>query len=98
MLGALKANGVMDPYIGRRLRDLFALLDLERVQCEGVSWLHRGGDSAAQLIEATLTLHVQAGRFSSADAANYERMLGDPSFTFVDSTWFGAQGQRPLSG
>jgi hypothetical protein len=97
MLDALKANGIMDPYIGRRLRDLFVPLDLEHVQCEGVSWLHCGGDVAAQLERATLTLHVQAGRFSPADAASYEQMLGDPSFTFVDGAWFGAQGQRPLS-
>jgi SAM-dependent methyltransferase len=97
MLDALNADGVMNPYIGRQLRDLLVPLDLEHVQGEGVSWLHCGGDVAAQLTRATLTLHVQAGRLSPPDAANYERMLGDPSFTFVDSTWFGAQGQRPVS-
>ena len=95
MLDALQAMGVMDPFIGRQLRDLLSPFGLEDIQCEGVSWLHRGGDVAARLIQATLPLHVAAGRMSSADAANYKRMLGDPGFAFVDSTWVGAKGRRP---
>ncbi len=96
-LDMLETSGVMNPYIGRQLKNLLDPLGLEHVQSEGASWVHCGADVAAQLIQATLPLHVQAGRMSSADSANYERMLDDPKFTFVDSTWFGAQGRRPLS-
>ena len=95
MLDTLKATGVMDPYIGRRLHDLIAPLGLDRVCCEGVTWIHHGGDVAARLIQATLPLHEGAAWYAAADAEEARRALGDSAFTFVDSTWFGAVGRRP---
>jgi SAM-dependent methyltransferase len=95
LLEQLKTDGVMDPYIGRHLRDLLVSLGLNRVHCEGVTWVHHGGDVAAQLALATLALHEEQRRYSVTDAEATRRVLSDPNFTFVDTTWFGAQGQRP---
>lgn len=94
MLERLKADGVMDPYLGRRLGDLLIRLDLGSVESEGVTWIHHGGDVAARLVLETLVLHERQGRYSPADAEATRRALSDPGFSFVDTTWFGAQGQR----
>ena len=98
LLKELKTNGVMDPYLGRRLGDLLMQLGLDRVECEGVTWIHRGGDVAARLTLETLALHEHNGRYSRADLEAARRALSDPCFSFVDTTWFGAQGQRPTTG
>jgi len=98
LLNELKANGVMDPFLGRRLGDLLIQLGLERVECEGVTWTHRGGDVAARLMLETLALHEHEGRYSCADLKAARRALSDPCSSFVDTTWFGAQGQRPTAG
>ncbi|MGH9383807.1 MAG: hypothetical protein ACRD2N_05930 [Vicinamibacterales bacterium] len=95
MLEGLNANGVMDPYLGRRLGDLFIRLGLDSVDCEGVTWIHHGGDVAARLALETLALHERGGRYSPADLEAARRALSDPGFSFVDTTWFGAQGRRP---
>lgn len=94
LLESLKAEGVMDPYCGRRLGELLSLLDLRAIHCEGVTWIHRGGDVAAQLALGTLAMHERAGRYSREEAEATRRALSDPAFTFVDTTWFGAWGQR----
>ena len=94
MLERLKAEGVMDPYLGRRLGDLLIRLNLGNVECEGVTWIHHGGDVAARLVLETLVLHERHGRYSPADAEATRRALSDPGFSFVDTTWFGAQGRR----
>jgi SAM-dependent methyltransferase len=94
MLEKLKANGVMDPYLGRRLGDLLSQVGLDSVECEGVTWIHRGGDVAARLMLATLALQERSGRCSPADMEATRRALSDPRFSFVDTTWFGAQGRR----
>jgi hypothetical protein len=95
MLEELKANGVMDPYLDRRLGDLLMRLGLDSVECEGVTWIHRGGDVAARLVFETLALHEHSGRYSRADLEATRRALSDPRFSFIDTTWFGAQGRRP---
>jgi SAM-dependent methyltransferase len=94
LLEQLKADGVMNPYIGRQLGDLLKAVGLRRVHCEGVTWVHRGGDVAARLALETLALHENEGRYSQADGEATRRVLSDPNFTFVDTTWFGARGQR----
>jgi hypothetical protein len=94
MLEELKANDVMDPYLGRRLGDLLIGLGLDSVECEGVTWIHQGGDIAARLVLATLALHERSGRYSLADLEATRQALSDPRFSFVDTTWFGAQGRR----
>jgi ubiquinone/menaquinone biosynthesis C-methylase UbiE len=95
MLEGLKATGVMDPYLGRRLADLLFQLGLESVECEGVTWIHHGGDVAARLVLETLALQERCGRYSPVDLEATRRALSDPGFSFVDTTWFGAQGRRP---
>jgi hypothetical protein len=95
MLEELKANGVMDPYLGRRLGDLLMRLGLDSVEREGVTWIHRGGDVAVRLVLETLALHEDSGRYSRADLEATRRALSDPRFSFIDTTWFGAQGRRP---
>jgi len=94
LLKQLKADGVMDPFIGRRLGDLLMAAGLESVHCEGMTWVHRGGDVAAKVALETFAIHEKHGKYSRADAEVTRRILSDPHFTFVDTTWFGARGQR----
>lgn len=94
VLCELRDRGVMDPFIGCRLLGLVERLGLEQIHCEGVTWLHRGGDAAAQAMSATVPLHERAGLYSPADAEAVRLALQDPNYRFLDSTWFGAQGRR----
>jgi len=95
---ALRAGGIMDAYLGRRVRGLVEGLGFVDVGHEGVTWINRGGEVGARFLRMGFALGrphwVAAGVLSEDDCAAFERWYQDPSLTFVDQTVFGAWGRR----
>ena len=94
----LQAVHVMDLYFGRHLRGLLEQLGFVDIDTEGITGISRGGDPLTQLQQMNLQLAgpplIAAGVLSEEDVALLRRLFADPSFYYVDGTFFGVWGRR----
>lgn len=94
----LKYAHVMDLYLGRHLGGFLDQLGFTEVASEGYTGIARGGDGQAQFQRVTLQLAVPyliaAGMWTEEDRVIIERLLDDPSFSYVGGTIFQAWGTR----
>jgi SAM-dependent methyltransferase len=94
----LRTDGIMDPYFGCGVRGLVEGLGFAEVGHDGATWINRGGEIGARFLQMGFALGretwIATGVLSEKDYAALERLYQDPSFTFVDQTFFGAWGRR----
>ncbi len=94
----LQAVHVMDLYFGRHLRGLLEQLGFVDIDTEGITGISRGGDPLTQLQQMNLQLAgpplIAAGVLSEEDVALLRQLFADPSFYYVDGTFFGVWGRR----
>jgi len=94
----LQAVHVMDLYFGRHLRGLLEQLGFVDTDAEGITGISRGGEPLTQLQQMNLQLAgpplIAAGILSEEDVALLRQLFADPSFYYVDGTFFGVWGRR----
>lgn len=100
MLEILFAQGVVNPYFGRRLPGLVGELDLVESGQEGTTRVVRGGEPAARYQRLNFCRLVRpdvAGRdgIGKDDFDFLAKTFASPSFTFVDRMVFGVWGRIP---
>jgi len=92
------AQGLFDPYLGRRLAAFVADTGLTERGSEGIVFVRSGGSGPAELFARSVELHgpelIETGRVSAADFAAMVAALGDTKFSFVDALSFAAWGRR----
>ncbi|HEY7419972.1 MAG TPA: methyltransferase domain-containing protein, partial [Ktedonobacteraceae bacterium] len=91
---------VMNLYLGRHLRRMLDQLAFVNIGIEGNTGISRGGDPLPmQFQRMNLQLagppFIAAGVWTEQDLELLQRLLADPSFYYVDGTFFGAWGRRP---
>jgi ubiquinone/menaquinone biosynthesis C-methylase UbiE len=99
-----KKRGIMDPWFGRRVRQLIDRLHFEEVRYDGFTPIVRGGDPSANELLMTLkagrglvagTLFPEEMKIRELRGDQFEHLLQDPSFYFVNNTLFSAWGKKP---
>lgn len=96
---ALAFDGVIDPYLGRRLPAFLATLGLDRRGHEGIVRIHEGASPSAEFLRHSFDAWREQLESTDVgpdiDVDGMRTALGDPSFSFVDSISYAAWGQRP---
>lgn len=99
IIEALRAAHIVNPYFGRRTPSLLEQLNFQDIAHEGTTWVNRGGDAGARFSQMSLellqSLGVAAGMLTEKDFDKFHHLCSDPTFYFVDLTFFGAWGRRP---
>jgi ubiquinone/menaquinone biosynthesis C-methylase UbiE len=92
------AQGLFDPYLGRRLAALVADTGLTGCGSEGIVFVRPGASGPAELLARSVEPHgpelIETGRVSAADFAATIAALGDTEFSFLDALSFAAWGRR----
>jgi SAM-dependent methyltransferase len=100
--------GILDPYFGRRTRELVEGAGFVETGHEGIVQVHRGGEIGAMASQMTSRAGARAvgatGELDDEQRARARRMrqitqqlMADPSFMFVGPTMFAAWGRRAAS-
>lgn len=97
VMDVLRKKG-MDPYFGRRVRDVVEGLGFVDVGHEAVVGISRGGEPRAKFglmsVQVVAGGMVAAGLVSEEQYARFQRLVEDRSFSFVGSVMFAAWGRR----
>lgn len=94
----LLAGGIVDVFIGRRLRSLVEGLGFVDVSIEGTASVHRGGEPATRFFQLGLELMKPQGDSGMITLHDWEELRAvyeDPAFTFVGGVVFGIWARRP---
>jgi protein-L-isoaspartate O-methyltransferase len=92
--------GIMDPYVGRRLRALVERFELTHLEQDGVTWVHRGGEDAARFMQSGFRDLMRDPRAApwlvgETELTAFDETFSDASFHFVNFTLFGVSGRTP---
>ncbi|HEV3342043.1 MAG TPA: methyltransferase [Pirellulales bacterium] len=97
---AVTAAGLIDAYLGRRLRAIVEQIELVRVHHEWNVPVIRGGEQGARFFQLSSELVAErilsAGLLDQDGFADYHAAYDDRTFTFVGMANFAARGQKPL--
>ena len=98
LMQTLKAVRVMNLYFGRQLRGLLEQLGFSDINNEGITGISRGGDPLTQFQHMNLQLAgpplIAAGILTEKDVELLQHLFADPSFYYVDNSFFGVWGRR----
>jgi len=96
-----RKRGILDPYFGRRVRDLVEQLGFVDVSQEGWTRMYRGGEPMARFGAATLQVAakhmIAAGLLTQEQHDSVQSLLLDPTFNYPGLTMFAAWGRRPTN-
>jgi SAM-dependent methyltransferase len=98
-IAALRKMGMLDPLIGRKVRELMEPLRFADVSQDGWTCITRGGDPMAEFDAATMQMAAKpmigAGQLTQEQLNGIVRLLQDPTFYYLGSTMFSAWGRKP---
>jgi ubiquinone/menaquinone biosynthesis C-methylase UbiE len=97
----LRKKGFLDPYFGRRVRELLEGLGLVNIGHEGWTLVNRGGDPFALLnmmtVQAASKPILASGIFSLEQFETFQRQFLDPNFYYIGLTLFAAWGKEQFN-
>jgi len=97
---SLRKRGVLDPYVGRRLRSLVEQLGFVDIGQDGWTRMYRGGEPAMrnwiEAYELAGNLMIAAGCITQEELDRFPHAFSDPAFNWIGPIMFGAWGRRPV--
>jgi SAM-dependent methyltransferase len=98
LIETFRNAGIMDPYVGRRLRAMVERFELTHLEQDGVTWVHRGGEDAARFMQSGFRELIHDPRAApwlvgQTELTAFDETFSDPTFPFVNFTLFGVSGR-----
>ena len=98
-IAALRKMKILDPLIGRKVREFIEPLGFVDVSLGGWTRINRGGDPTAEFdaasVQMAATPLIGAGQLTQEQVSSILRLLQDPTFYYLGSTIFSAWGRKP---
>jgi len=98
-IAGLRKMKILDPLIGRKVRELIEPLGFVDLGLGGWTRIVRGGDPTAEFdaasVQMAATPLIEAGQLKQEQLSSILRLLQDPTFYYLGSTIFSAWGRKP---
>jgi SAM-dependent methyltransferase len=98
-IAALRKMRMLDPFMGRKVRELIEQLGLIDVSLDGWTCISRGGDPMAEFDATTVQMAAKpligVGQLTEEQFNSALRLLRDPTFYYLGFTMFAAWGRKP---
>jgi SAM-dependent methyltransferase len=98
-IAVLRKMRILDPFMGRKVRELIESLGLVDVSLDGWTSISRGGDPMAEfdatIVQMAAKPLIGVGQLTEEQFSNVLRLLQDPTFYYLGFTMFAAWGRKP---